>query len=82
MEVNTIFLENNKSYIIMDTIINGDNKYLVLFGEDDNTDIVLRKVIVKENKEYLVKLDSEDEFDEVITIFSEKHTKGEEKDEK
>ena len=77
MEVNTIMLENNKSYIILDTISYQNNEYLVLANELDNTDIALRKVIKKEdNKEYLVKLDSEEEFDEVITLFHEKNNNG------
>ena len=77
MEVNTIILENNKSYIILDTISYQNNEYLVLANELDNTDIALRKVIKKEdNKEYLVKLDSEEEFDEVITLFHEKNNNG------
>ena len=40
-------LENNKSYIILDTISYQNNEYLVLASELDNTDIVLRKVIKK-----------------------------------
>ena len=77
MEVNTIILENNKSYIILDTISYQNNEYLVLANELDNTDIALRKVIKKEdNKEYLVKLDSEEEFDEVITLFNENNNNG------
>ncbi len=81
IDVNVMTLENGKDYIITDTIINdNNNKYLFLVGKLDNNDIVIRKVITKNDGEYLVKLDSEDEFEEIMTLFGDKH-KGEKNEE-
>ncbi len=80
MEINTIKLEDNEEYSIIETIICNNNKYLILNKGDD--DYCVRKVINKNNMEYLVRLDDEDEFMEVITKFHEKYRKEENIDEK
>lgn len=78
IEINVITLENGIDYLIIDTIINNENKYLFLAQENNDLDMCIRKVIKKEdNEEYLVKLDNDDEFEEVMTLFNEKHTKKE-----
>lgn len=76
MEVNVITLENEKDYIIIDTIEFNSNKYLFLSNKEDENDMCVRKIILKENKEYLIKLDSENELEEVLNIFTTKY-KGE-----
>ena len=73
MDIDVITLENNLNYLVLDTILNENNKYLVLVNKDDEKDIVIRKVIKKDNREYLIKLDTEDEFEEVMSIFYDKH---------
>ena len=73
MDIDVITLDNNLNYMVIDTILNESNKYLVLVNTNDEQDIVIRKVIVKENREYLIKLDNEDEFEEVMSIFYDKH---------
>ncbi len=75
MEINVLPLEDGKNYMIVDTIENGNFQYLLLANENDHDEIILRKVI-HEDKDYLVKLDSDDEFDEVMTVFNEKYRKG------
>ncbi len=74
IDVNVITLENGKEYIITDTIVSDDqNKYLFLVNKIDNNDIMLRKIITKDDGEYITKLDNEDEFEEVMTLFVNKH---------
>jgi len=75
IEVNVITLENNKDYEIIDTIVYNGEKYLILSNELDDFDICVRKILTKEDKEYLVRLDSENEFNEVMTVFNSKYKK-------
>lgn len=77
MEVNVIKLDNEKEYIIIDAIETDNDKYLYMANEEDELDMCLRKIIKKDGKDYLVELDSEEEFEEVVTMFFEKN-KGEE----
>lgn len=73
IEIDILTLENNQEYRILETIMNNDNKYLILANKDDDEDIVVRKVINKEDGEYVVKLDNNDEFEEIMYLFAEKH---------
>ena len=73
MEFNKINLENNKEYIVIDTIENIMGKYLILGSIIDNNDICIRKVITKEDNEYIIKLESNEEFEDVMTSFNEKY---------
>lgn len=77
IEVNVIRLEDNVDYMIVSAITEKNNKYFLLAKEDSPKEILLRKVIVEDGKEYLVKLDNDDEFDEVMTLFSDKLNKRE-----
>lgn len=79
IEINIITLENNKDYEIIDTIVYNNEKYLILSNENDDFDICVRKILAKEDREYLVKLDTENEFNEVMTIFYTKYNKEGEK---
>ena len=77
IEVNVIRLEDNVDYMIVSAITEKNNKYFLLAKEDSPKEILLRKVIVEDGNEYLVKLDNDDEFDEVMTLFSDKLNKRE-----
>lgn len=78
MEVNVITLENGHDYMIVDAIEINNDKYLFLANEDNDIDMCIRKVILKDGKDYLIKLDNDEEFDEVMTAFNNKHLgKGE-----
>lgn len=79
MEVNVVTLENNKDYIIIDTIEFNDNKYLFLSNKDDENDMCVRKIITKD-REYLTKLESENELEEVLNLFTTKY-KGDKNEE-
>lgn len=77
MDINVVKLENEEEYLIIDTIILQDKKYLILVNEKNYYDICIRKVIEKDDKEVLVKLESEEEFENVVTRFNNKHVKEE-----
>lgn len=77
MKANVITLEDNKEYVIIDTVVIENNNYLVLASNDDNDEIVIRKVVIKDNKEVLVRLEDEIEFDNVLQEFYKKYRKGE-----
>ncbi len=73
MDLYTIKLEDNKNYIIMDTVINNDNKYLILSSSDEDN-FTIRKVIVdSNNEECLIKLDDEEEYTKILSLFYKNH---------
>ena len=71
VEVDLIRLEDNCDYIILDTIINRGNKYLIL-GKNNTEEFCVRKIIVENNKEWLVKIESYDELEEIMSIYNNK----------
>ncbi len=75
IDVNVITLEDNLEYMIINTIVKNNNKYVFLANVDDEKKICIRKVISEDGKEYLVKLDSDEEFAEVLTEFNDKYNK-------
>ena len=75
MNLDYIKLENDREYAVIDTLIQNDNRYLYLASEDDEKDIAIRKVVTGEGKEYLTKLDNNEEFDNVMKGFLNKHGK-------
>ncbi len=80
MDLYKIVLEDEKEYYIIDTIIYGENKYVVL-GNQNEDDFNIRKVVLHNDEECLIKLDSKDEYNKVVAIYYEKH-KGELNEEK
>ena len=81
MDINIITLEDGEEYLIIDTIVNKNDKYLLLAQEKQRYDFSIRKIIKKEDKEYLIKLDNELEFEEIITLFNNKHIEEREENE-
>ncbi len=82
IDVNVITLEDDLNYIIVDTLITKENKYLVLAQELDEENVCIRKIIKEDNKEFLIKLDSDEEFNEVLALFNDKHRRRGMNDEK
>ncbi len=76
MNIDVIKLENGKEYGIIDTITHNGSNYLVLSNILDNNDFCIRKVIEKEGREVIVKLNDQNEFEEIMKMFYNKH-KGE-----
>lgn len=77
VEVNVIKLEDGIDYVIIDAIQNENNKYLFLANKNDELDVCIRKIILKDDKEYLVKLDSDEEFEDIMTLFNLKYREKE-----
>ena len=80
MNIDVITLENNLNYLVVDTLLNENNKYLVLVNKDDEQDIAIRKVIKKEEPEKEEEKPISREFEEVMSLFYDKH-KGEKNEE-
>ena len=76
MNIDVIKLENGKEYGIIDTITHNGSNYLVLSNILDNNDFGIRKVIEKEGREVIIKLNNQNEFEEIMEMFYNKH-KGE-----
>lgn len=75
MDINVITLEDGKDYLIIDTVEIGDNKYFVLSSNDDEDNVVIRKIIFNNGEEYIDKLDSDDEYEDVMKCFYDKNRK-------
>ena len=73
MNIDVIKLENGKEYGIIDTIIHNNSNYLVLSNVLDNADFCVRKVINKEGREVIIKLNNQNEFEEIMEMFYNKH---------
>ena len=72
MELYTIKLEDDKEYYIIDTVVNDNNKYLIL-ANDETDDFTIRKVVNVDNKECTTKLDSKEEFTNILKVYHEKN---------
>ena len=75
MILDYITLENNIDYAVVDTLVVDNNKYLFLVNENNEKDIVVRKVIKKADKEFVTKLDTNEEFESLMNEFLNKHKK-------
>ncbi len=75
MELYTIKLEDGKEYYIIDTVVNDNNKYLIL-ANDETDDFTIRKVVNVDNKECTTKLDSKEEFTNILKMYHEKNKDG------
>ncbi|MEG0995121.1 MAG: hypothetical protein RR359_00760 [Bacilli bacterium] len=68
-DINTILLEDNNNYIIIDEIPYNDFKYVYLTNALDSNDFCIRKLI---NNQDLIGLDNEQEFDNALKLFRNK----------
>ncbi len=73
MNIDVIKLENGKEYGIIDTLTHNNSNYLVLVNILDNNDFCVRKVIEKEGREVIIKLNNQNEFEEIMEMFYNKH---------
>lgn len=67
-EIEYITLENKNYFIVKE--LTGSNKYVYLSNEDDVLDFFIQKVVIKNDEEYFVSLDSDEEFDEAMSLFN------------
>lgn len=71
-EVEYITLEG-KDYIIIDSIKLNDTTYEYLINENDEKDFFVRKLSVEVDGNYFVNLETDEEFDQAMTAFYQKH---------
>ena len=70
---NSVIEIDNKKYLVVDVIIDKDNKYVYFVNEEDMSDLLIQREIKEDDKTYLVNLDNEDEFNKVMHLFEEKN---------
>ena len=71
-EVKIIDLEDG-SYIISDEIILNNTKYIYLTKENDMMNFCIRKIVMENGEEFIDALDTEEEFDQAMQAFLQKH---------
>lgn len=69
----TIVLEDNKDYIILDTIEIEETKYIYLCLATDNEkkSVCIRKIV--DNGENIAGLDNEEEYEKALAAYIEKY---------
>jgi len=70
---NSILKVNDKTYLVVDTICDNENKYVYFLNENDSNDFFVRKEMKKEDKNYLVGLKNDEEFINAMKLFGEKN---------
>lgn len=71
-EIDTLTLNNGKSYIVTDQIVIENDTYLFLNNENDYSDFCIKKLIPNNNEE-LQGIETKDEFNRVLNAFLEKN---------
>lgn len=73
-EYNIVTLEDNLEYAELETIIHNNIEYVLLSEINDEENFCIRKIKKKNNEEYIVGLDSDEEFDTILKLLTEKYT--------
>lgn len=73
-EYNIVTLEDNLEYAELETISYNNNEYILLSELNNPENFCIRKIETKNNKEYIVGLDSDEEFDTILKLLTEKYT--------
>ena len=71
--IETVKLEDNLDYYIVDEIKASETTYYYLVDEETGKSFRVRKLIKNEQGEFLNGLDNDDEFDKAMLLFSKKH---------
>ena len=72
-EYEVVTLEDGKEYCIIDEIEKNGKKYVYLALENDPQSFRIRKSMIKDNEDFLAGLETDEEFDEAMNLFTEKH---------
>ena len=70
---NSLIEIDGKKYLVVDTIVDQDKKYVYFVNENDVSDLLIQKEIKENDKTYLVNLDDKDEFVKSMYLFEEKN---------
>lgn len=73
-EYNIVTLEDNLEYAELETIIHNNIEYVLLSEVNNEENFCIRKIKKKNNEEYIVGLDSDEEFDTILKLLTEKYT--------
>ena len=68
-----IKLEDGHDYVVVEKIAKEEFYYVFLTNIKDMEDFCVRKEIEENEKVYLVGLDSDEEFEEAMKLFADKH---------
>ena len=66
-------IDGEGNFIIIDEVDYNNNKYLYLMNMNDTTDFFIRK---QKDNDTIVGLDKDEEFANVMRLFTEKNMKG------
>lgn len=73
--MDSIVLEDNIEYYIIDTEIIDNIEYTLFSNINDDSDICFRKTIIENDEKIYVGLDDEKEFEKISLIFTKKYIK-------
>lgn len=73
-EYNIVTLEDNLEYAELETVLHNNNEYILLSELNNPENFCIRKIKIKNNEEYIVGLDSDEEFDTILKLLTEKYT--------
>lgn len=80
MKVKTVQLEDNEEYVIVDTILIEDTKYIYLNlpNEIESEEIEMPEIIIRKydkKEKYILGLDTEEEYNKALKVFVNKWKK-------
>ena len=71
VEVETVVLENEKEYAVIDTIIINSIKYIYLCSVEQTEEFCIRKL--SQDEKEILGLETEEEYNTALKIYGEKH---------
>lgn len=73
-ECNVVTLEDGIEYTEVDKIEFNNNTYVFLSNLDNPENFCIRKLIKENEEEFIIGLDSDEEFDTILNLFTQKYT--------
>lgn len=70
---NSELVVDGKKYLVIDTIISENIKYVYFVNENDNTDFFVRKEIEENKNKFLIGVDGDQEYIKAMQLFVEKN---------
>ena len=70
---NSELILDNKKYLVVDTIIDNNIKYVYFVDDEDDTDFFVRKEVVENEEKFLIGLDNDQEYNKAMNLFIERH---------
>jgi len=66
-------LENNKEYVVVDTVVHEEENFVYLINNNDNKEILIQRVKIEDGAETLYPLKDKEEFKALLQVFFEKN---------